>query len=431
MASIIILVLSPEIHGYCSGKSRLIHLVGTSIWELTTVCVRMCIEQGLHKHPRPRVRKRISLLHEQLQRRVFWECYMIDRYSSITLDRPAAVADEAIEVGFPVNANDDEIDAADSSGSFADLNSFCQATSTTQSAPAVNTETSVFLLCLRLRKITSKIQKKLQRKDDSANVATSPISMASITASGKIYADLDELLSELEQWRHSAPVFTNPRSLYETQEWFDLLLIREKLLLIRNAVDLVPKRNNNIPPRDLISICLEYAFQTIMKFSSMFGQKKVTYTRSYFQMVFTAGLSVMYCVSVATDHGLDKIMHAAEAMEQGEKTLKDMGKDLPDALHYVAVYEALRMNVLGKLRLAPGYQAGGLNGGDINSNSISGNNHELERQQPVQSTENWLLLSSELDTQYHDFVPNHQQSEDASLPSWDIFGNSKIGRAHV
>lgn len=344
---------------------------------------------------------------------------MIDRYSSITLDRPSAVADESIEVGFPDNANDDEIDAADSSGSFVDLNSFCQATTTTQSASAANTETSVFLLCLRLRKITSKIQKKFQR-NESANLSTSPISMASITASGKIYADLDELLSELEQWRNSAPFFTNPRSLYETQEWFDLLLVREKLLLIRNAVDLVPKRNNNIPPRDLISICLECAFETIMKFSTMFEQKKVTYTRSYFQMVFTAGLSVMYCVSVVTDHALDTIMHAAEVMEQGEKALKEMGKDLPDALHYVAVYEALRVHVLGKLKPSPGqYQTGDNN----NSNNMPGNSHELDRQQPVQSTDNWLL-SNEPDTRYHDLVPTLEQTGDTSLPSWDIFGDS-------
>lgn len=347
---------------------------------------------------------------------------MIDRYSSITLDRPAAVADEAIEVGFPVNANDDEIDAADSSGSFVDLNSFCHATTTTESAPAANTEMSVFLLCLRLRKITSKIQKRFQR-NESANIPTNPILMASITASGKIYADLDELLSELEQWRHSAPFFTAPRSLYETQEWFDLLLVREKLLLIRNAIDLVPKRNNNIPPRDLTTICLECAFETIMKFSAMFEQKKVTYTRSYFQMVFTAGLSVMYCVSVVTDYGLDTIMRAAEAMEQGEKTLKEMGKDLPDALHYVAVYEALRVHVLGKLKLPPGhYQAGGLNGGDTNSN-LPGDSHELGRQQPGQSIDNWLL-PNEPDIRYHDLVPTLEQNDNTSLPSWDVFGDS-------
>ena len=346
---------------------------------------------------------------------------MIDRYSSITLDRPAAVADEAIEVGLPVNANDDEIEAADSSGSFFDLNSFCQATTTTQSASAANTETSVFLLCLRLRKITSKIQKKFQR-NESAKVSTSPISMASVTASGEIYADLDELLSELRQWRHSAPLFTSPRSPYETQEWYDLLLEREKLLLIRNAVDLVPKRNSNIPPRDLISICLDCAFETIMKFSAMFEHKKITYTRSYFQMVFTAGLSVMYCVSVVTDHGLDTIMRAAEAMEQGENTLKEMGKDLPDALHYVAVYEALRVHVLGKLKLSPGqYQAGGFS--DVNSNNMSGNSHELVRQPPVQSIDHWLL-SNEPDTRYHDLVPTIEQTNDTSLPSWDIFGDS-------
>ncbi|KAJ5308812.1 hypothetical protein N7508_004191 [Penicillium antarcticum] len=64
-------------------------------------------------------------------RRVFWESYMIDRYSSITLDRPFAVTDKAIQIGFPANANDDELESAEGSGAFTDLNSFCAVSSLT------------------------------------------------------------------------------------------------------------------------------------------------------------------------------------------------------------------------------------------------------------------------------------------------------------
>lgn len=335
-------------------------------------------------------------MHEQLQRRVFWECYMIDRYSSITLDRPAAIADEDIQVGFPVDANDEDIDAADSSGTFANLDSFCQAT-TTRPTPEANTEISIFLLCLRLRKITSKIQKRFRQKTEHASGVTNQLLMESITTSGKIYANLDELLSELEEWRDSAPIFTNPRSLYETQEWYDLLLIREKLLLVRKAIDLVPKHSNNIPPQDLISICLEYSIRIITQFSAMFERKQVTYTRSYFQMLFTAGLSVMYCISVVMDNGSGTVVSAAKTLQQGEKTLKEMGKDLPDALHYVAVYEALRVNVLGKLSITPEQYQTAAHTGDTRGHDMSGVERLQQQQQqhPAQSSDNWFLSSNE------------------------------------
>lgn len=375
------------------------------------MCIGMCIEQGLHKSPRRKVKGKISFLHEQLQRRVFWECYMIDRYSSVTLDRPAAVADEDIHVCFPADANDEEIDAANSSGAFADLDSFCQAT-TTGSAPESNTEMSVFLLCLRLRKITSKIQKRFRQKVERATGATNQVSTDSMTTSGKIHASLDELLSELEEWRRSAPMFTNPRSLYETQEWYDLLLIREKLLLVRKAVDLVPKHSNNIPPQDLVSLCLEYSIRTITQFSSMFERKQVTYTRSYFQMLFTAGLSVMYCISVITNNESETIMHAAKALQQGEKTLKEMGKDLPDALHYVAVYEALRVNVLGKLSITTEqYQAAAVHNSDLDSHDIPGVDHLQQQQHLVHSSDSWYRLSNEP-------MLDEQQPVSTSLIPW-------------
>ncbi|RDW58920.1 fungal specific transcription factor domain-containing protein [Aspergillus mulundensis] len=189
--------------------------------------MRLCIEQGLHKPPTTRK----SLLHEQLERRVFWECYIIDRYSSITLDRPLAIADRDIRVLLPVDANDEQLDAAE--GSVPDLDVF-QATPLTQIA---HTELSVFFTSIRHRQITSKIHSLFQSKGRSDG--------PSVTATGRIYTNLYRLLGELNNWRQSVPVFDNPQCVYETQDWFDLRWMRERLILVRKAMDLVPKRGNN------------------------------------------------------------------------------------------------------------------------------------------------------------------------------------------
>ncbi|KAK6419638.1 hypothetical protein LTR81_007183 [Elasticomyces elasticus] len=78
---------------------------GISLWELARVCIRLCIELELHLSPL------IALdpIHEQHQRRVFWECYVQDRYSSTTLGRPFAIADDDIEVLLPAPLFDNEL----------------------------------------------------------------------------------------------------------------------------------------------------------------------------------------------------------------------------------------------------------------------------------------------------------------------------------
>ncbi|KAB8204063.1 hypothetical protein BDV34DRAFT_122643 [Aspergillus parasiticus] len=414
------------------------HHIGTSIWELTTLCMRICIEQGLHKLPRPAMRRKISLLQEQLQRRVFWECYIISQYSSITLDRPAAIAERDIQVGFPADADDEEIDAAEASGSFSDLDSFCRAT--TRPTTTGNTEMTVFFYCLRLRKITSKIRTKFQQSNGAPGDGQA-LAMDSITASGRIYEDLEELLSELEQWRRSAPTFSTPRGLYHTQEWYDLLLMRERLLLVRKAIDLVPKRNN-IPPDDLLLICLEYAVGTITKFCPLFEQRKITYTRSYFQMLFTAGLSVMLWVSVASNHDTEMMVKAADAVKQSEKILKQMGREMPDATPYVSVYEALEVHVLGKYHTSSRLtqQPGGYLGqtqpqdhtsprmsGMLHDQNMAGEQHSVE-QNHSQFSSHWPPLLNDLGSHH---LLDHEPSTYASLLSRDLFGDNTFWNVEV
>lgn len=301
--------------------------------------MRLCIEQGLHKPPLGTSNH--SLLEEQLQRRVFWECYMIDRYSSITLNRPCALADKYVQIAFPADANDEDVEAADASGAFPDLDSFCDASSRLSRSQCTNTEMSVFFACLRLRQITSCIHAKFGHKDDSTSMPNDT------TDTGAIYADLEELLSELHQWRSLTPVFNSPRSLYEMQDWYSLLYSRERLQLVRKAIDLVPKRNG-IPPQDLLLLCLECAVGTISAFWKLFEPKKVTFTRSYFQTLFTAGLSIMYCMSAVGGIEPTSMKTATEAVATCEYILKQMVIELTDAKRYVSVYEALRRYVIRK-----------------------------------------------------------------------------------
>ncbi|OOQ83478.1 Zn(II)2Cys6 transcription factor [Penicillium brasilianum] len=430
------------------GRFAIYHHIGTSIWEIIRLCMRLCIEQGLHKPPP--LTSKYSLLEEQLQRRVFWECYMIDRYSSITLDRPCAIADKYIRIGFPADANDEELEAVDVSKSFPDLDSFCAASSIHSSSDRGNTEMSVFFACLRLRQITSSIHSKFGDK------ATPTTIRHKATVRGTIYAELDQLLSELHGWRCTTPSFENPRSLYEMQDWYDLLYFRERLQLVRKAIDLVPKQNG-IPPRDLLSLCLQCATGAITAFWKLFEPKKITFTRSYFQMLFTAGLSIMYCLSVVGDFEGTEAKAGTEAVTTCEYILKMMGVNLSDAKRYVAVYEALRGYVIRKYSRhllgdpQPGdnilastqnvYQTSALNfaasrneknTGDISSNQmpslgvIGFNNHHTDQSSGALPLLDTALADLPIMHGTDESLYNDATISDGSVLSWNIFGDDAL-----
>jgi hypothetical protein len=60
------------------------HHIGVSLWEIGAFCMRQCIELGYHTVPsRP-----VNALKEQIERRIFWDCYILDRICSSTLGKP-------------------------------------------------------------------------------------------------------------------------------------------------------------------------------------------------------------------------------------------------------------------------------------------------------------------------------------------------------
>lgn len=262
---------------------------------------------------------------------------MIDRYSSSTLDRPFAIADR--DVATPLPAHVDDADLAAASALYPDLTTF--ETRYTGSDP---NEMTVFLACVRLRQITSRIQRfaSVAGKENSRH---SPDQLQ-LLATGNVFCALDELLIALEDWRLATPILTSPKCLYERHEYFEFLHVREKLLLIRRVMEVVPKRKG-VPPQHLLALSLRTAARGIELFSGLFEENAITYTRSYFSFLFTAGLSVMLSVS-ASDGSTDDCNYtgsSAKTLVTCEDTLRRLGEKLPDAKPYVTVFEALHRHV--------------------------------------------------------------------------------------
>ena len=318
------------------GRFGVYHNIGISIWDINQLCMRLCIAQSLHRHSS----SSNSLLHQQLQRRAFWECYIIDRYSSIVLDRPFAISDRDISVGLPVELRDEQIMAFE--GQVKDLDSIVPQDWNLPS------EMSVFCFCIRLRRITSRMRTLLTQANGWG--ISSQEGPESPSNTGKIFAALDDLLGDLDEWRETAPAFAAPRSLYEMPDWYDLLKARERLIFIRKAVDLVPK-SNGMPSEELLLLCLHAAIHTIVKYSSLFDRKIVTHTRSYYQTLFLAGLSILFCVSVLPSLAEPLLVEAHQTLWTCERTLRELGMSMPDAANFILVFEALLHHIM-QTRLA-------------------------------------------------------------------------------
>lgn len=315
------------------GRFGVFYHIGISIWELAQLCGRLCIEQGLHCGDS----ETGNLLQDQKKRRIFWQVYLIDRYSSITLDRPFALDDASIEIGVPIDADDNDL--ASSSPSINSLDAFAQYV-----RPSSKTDVTAFLSALRLRRLSSRIHATMSTLRQDPSIHSQPY-----LAVGRICAALNSLLRELEAWYESVPTIPNPQCLYESSEWFSLLFCREKIDLVRRAVDLIPKVNG-VPPRHVVSLFLRAALTLIRTYATLSERKSfISYTRNYFHIMFTAGLSAMYCTSVSHYLGPAELSEVLHGLRTCEETLVKMSEQLSDARSYTAVFAALHRHISKKI----------------------------------------------------------------------------------
>lgn len=67
--------------------------IGCSIWEISRICMRICIELNLHRNSSPPV-----AADQDRRTIIFWESYSLDRFASAMLGRPFGIDDQDIEI---------------------------------------------------------------------------------------------------------------------------------------------------------------------------------------------------------------------------------------------------------------------------------------------------------------------------------------------
>jgi hypothetical protein len=250
------------------------------------------------------------------------------------------MADRDITIELPVDASDDLI-ASSGSPRLSDV---------VVANDGRPTELSIFLFVIKLRRIMSRVFLELcsGRSTGSASGDTTPSNSHNLSA-GDVYVKLYHFLKELDTWRESAPVFENPQTLYERPEWHTWMMVKDKLMLTRSAMHIAPKRNGQ-PPNDLLTMSLDFATRTIELYDHMAQSKWITWTRTYFQVIFTAGLTIFYWISIHAQRPSNLAGPQLEKIEPTlllcSKILQQFRREMPDAGRFALVFEMLKNNLL-------------------------------------------------------------------------------------
>lgn len=341
-------------------------VTGISLWDISFLCLRVAIESGFHKRPT----KPLAAIEEQIQRRVFWQCYNLDRHSSTTLGRPFGIPDASITVKLPVNIDDEILES-----SLESLDAIEMLASSYRI-----TEISIFCALTRLRTICSRmvtdfkrLKRKLERRQQSATTSQGRRDLPNTVFSAfslprQIWQLYDAYMKELLHWRKAIPEgLASISSHYNDTRWLDLHLLQEKLLLSRHALDLMALADPSslIPPTQLTDDFYNAAKDIIILYSELSTEAAIEPAQGRFYRVFIAGLSMLYVIIIQQKRASMKLSGAESihtsnlsshpvSTHQGllrtcRETLSRMAKSLVDqqmAVRYLAVYDVLCREVL-------------------------------------------------------------------------------------
>ncbi|VUC22518.1 unnamed protein product [Clonostachys rosea] len=289
--------------------------VGMSLWDLSSLNIRTCIECGFHRQPTAP----LPAIEEQMRRRVFWQCYGLERYASTTLGRPFTIPDEAITVKLPANVDDSVLQEAATLLPNASLDELTEA----QPPPKGLTDTSVVIPHIQLRQITSRMSRDYRilrnqlatSQDPPGSLRNSAVDLDMFTLNGKVWNTYYQYSQELHNWRLYSGMDThkdiapdsNGQIFLHDSRWIDLHFHQEKLFLIRLSIEPSSATDSHfINPGDLLEELYDAASNVILLYSEIADDAKIEPTAGRLYRVLTAGLSILYTIVIESQTGQAK-----------------------------------------------------------------------------------------------------------------------------
>ncbi|KIW38128.1 uncharacterized protein PV06_10088 [Exophiala oligosperma] len=248
---------------------------GVSIWTLSGLALRQCTELGLHRKI-PWAASGRDVLATQIQRRVFWVAYNLDRIAAVSTGRPFGIAEDDIDVELPEDVNDEDITPT---GLLATPRTSHTEHPTTISAGLHN---------IRLRRIWVSIQTVIYPTHGDP-----PQSPENVVA--------EDLKDRLNSWYAQCPLPQTGNFAFGSKQWFSLTY-HHTIILIHRQQLVSHARNNFQPSDDMTPIYLECARSAstlCQMYQELYFGVTVGYTTGALHVLFLGGLTFLYCLWVS------------------------------------------------------------------------------------------------------------------------------------
>ncbi|OCF31426.1 hypothetical protein I316_06828 [Kwoniella heveanensis BCC8398] len=238
-----------------------------SLWHVTGLTIRMCIDHRLHQVPQIALNESDGL-HTELKRRIFWCAFALDRSVSIALNQPLALPTEQITTALPILIDDP---------------------ASAQNGAPGSPDIAAFVHTLRLRGQSGLIHATLHCPSEEPTLSEC-VSRPKLSADD-IGAWRGEMRQKLEAWNDTAPRYPAPvTSTYKSKDWFMIAKSYTLLVLYRPSA-LYPESSP-----DVMQVCADASMTLIASYFRLYTLAKVTYTWVALHSLFLATITALYAL---------------------------------------------------------------------------------------------------------------------------------------
>ncbi|KAJ6036138.1 hypothetical protein N7540_000417 [Penicillium herquei] len=227
----------------------------SSVWYMIGLAMRACVDFGLHREMRY---KDLRPYEAQLQRRLFWSVYLIERHTAWSLGRPFSIMEEEIDTKSPYNVDD----AIDNDKAIERITKSYPGTRSQQYKPTLGR----FIASIGLQRIVSQIQTRIYRVDKQNSI---------------LLPEVAPLMAMLQEFKETLPSLDLAEEDFVLMHWNNSVRI-----LLQPFLSILP------PQDKLISTCLFASGQMCQLFKKLRQRDSSGHSFLLVNSVFMAGLTM-------------------------------------------------------------------------------------------------------------------------------------------
>ncbi|RSL48901.1 hypothetical protein CEP53_009368 [Fusarium sp. AF-6] len=248
--------------------------MGPSVWNLSGLALRQCIELGYHRNVK-KINLKTNMLRLELRKRVFWCAYQMDCASSVNLGLPLSLPIQEVDTEFPLDIDDSSITETGVKGP-------------PRPPGGPVTTMSHALHQFRIRCIWARIY---------ASIYSNAASQAHSDESYQV--QVQSLRRELDEWMAATPTEPQragvPLTVFANAEDYKVTYNETILFLYRGQLT----RRENVQDEVFLE-CMQAASDICQSCKRLYIGKPINYTWSTLHVIFLAGLTNLHCLWTST-----------------------------------------------------------------------------------------------------------------------------------